>query len=202
MLWCIFHSVLISLSARQFFAERLGERYRYYRLFYVFFAAITLISILVYRYSIATISLFTWQGNLRLIQILLIIGALYLFIGGARNYDLLQFMGIRQIREGKDHKGIGDQGEFKTDGVMGMIRHPWYLGGILIVWARPLDTATLVTNVILTSYLVFGTLLEERRLIKTFGEQYNDYQHQVSMLFFPWKWLKKKASKLFKQNKF
>jgi methanethiol S-methyltransferase len=42
---------------------------------------------------------------------------------------------------------------------------------------------------ILSAYLVIGTLLEERKLILEFGDKYRLYQRQVSM-FIPLKWLR------------
>jgi protein-S-isoprenylcysteine O-methyltransferase Ste14 len=38
-----------------------------------------------------------------------------------------------------------------------------------------LDTAAIVTNLILCGYFVVGALLEERRLVVQFGQQYRDY---------------------------
>ncbi len=74
-----------------------------------------------------------------------------------------------------------------------MIRHPWYLGGILIVWARDLSLSTILNNTVITSYFIIGTVLEERKLVREFGEPYREYQRNVSM-FFPCKWLKAKIS--------
>jgi protein-S-isoprenylcysteine O-methyltransferase Ste14 len=42
--------------------------------------------------------------------------------------------------------------------------------------------------VILSGYLVIGTLLEERKLVLEFGDKYKLYQRQVSM-FIPLRWL-------------
>jgi protein-S-isoprenylcysteine O-methyltransferase Ste14 len=69
-----------------------------------------------------------------------------------------------------------------------LVRHPWYSGGILIIWARPLDTSAILTNVVLTGYFVVGTRLEERKLTAQFGQEYADYQQRVSM-FLPLKWM-------------
>jgi protein-S-isoprenylcysteine O-methyltransferase Ste14 len=41
--------------------------------------------------------------------------------------------------------------------------------------------AVLVTNAVLSAYLIIGTLLEEKRLVAEFGEEYRDYQEQVPM---------------------
>jgi protein-S-isoprenylcysteine O-methyltransferase Ste14 len=74
-------------------------------------------------------------------------------------------------------------------GILGVIRHPWYVGGMLIVWARPLDISAIITNTIITGYFVVGAILEERKLRRVFGDAYREYQEKVSM-FFPCKWLK------------
>jgi protein-S-isoprenylcysteine O-methyltransferase Ste14 len=48
--------------------------------------------------------------------------------------------------------------------------------------------STTLAGVILSLYLVVGTILEERKLVAEFGESYRAYQREVSMLV-PWKWL-------------
>jgi protein-S-isoprenylcysteine O-methyltransferase Ste14 len=69
-----------------------------------------------------------------------------------------------------------------------VIRHPWYAGLVLLLWARDLDIAGLVVSSVLTVYILIGTLLEERKLVHEFGDAYRDYQRRVSM-FVPIKWL-------------
>ncbi|SPD72517.1 hypothetical protein PITCH_A1390015 [uncultured Desulfobacterium sp.] len=70
-----------------------------------------------------------------------------------------------------------------TRGVLSIIRHPWYTGGMLIVWARPLDLSAILTNLVVTGYFVVGAILEERKLKAQFGEQYVAYQQCVPMFF-------------------
>jgi protein-S-isoprenylcysteine O-methyltransferase Ste14 len=79
-----------------------------------------------------------------------------------------------------------------TRGILGVVRHPWYAGGMMIIWAGDLDVSAIVTNVILTGYFIVGTLLEERKLSVEFPDTYKDYQQKVSM-FFPYQWLKAKC---------
>jgi protein-S-isoprenylcysteine O-methyltransferase Ste14 len=54
---------------------------------------------------------------------------------------------------------------------------------------RSLDVSTLVTNTVLTIYLIVGTVLEERKLLMEYSEEYRRYQNKVSMLV-PFKYLK------------
>ncbi len=122
-------------------------------------------------------------------QVLVIVTAVLLFFLGGRNYDVRQFLGIKQIKEGTSNKAMTDTGEIDTSGVLGITRHPWYLATILIIWARQLDVSVILVNIILTSYLIVGTYLEEKKLIREFGEKYLIYQKRVSMLI-PYKWLK------------
>ena len=57
-----------------------------------------------------------------------------------------------------------------------------------LIWAGPLDAPGVLVNVVLTIYLIVGTLLEERKLVVQFGAAYREYQERVSMLF-PFKWI-------------
>jgi protein-S-isoprenylcysteine O-methyltransferase Ste14 len=55
--------------------------------------------------------------------------------------------------------------------------------------AHQKDVSVIIVNVILSSYLIVGTYLEDKKLIWEFGEKYLIYQKRVSMLV-PYKWLK------------
>lgn len=190
-IWCFLHSFLITPAVTGFVRKRFGDQYRYYRIFYNFTAVATLIFVLVYSFSIKGQPLFRWEGSFRIVQGLLVISALLLFIGGARIYDFAQFIGIRQARENNACGVLTDSCRLEIRGILEMVRHPLYAGGILIVWARDLDMAAIVTGLIVTGYFFIGALLEERKLLAEFGEEYIDYQKHVSMLF-PFKWIIKK----------
>jgi hypothetical protein len=127
--WCSVHSGLISLPVTAFLKRRLGNGFRYYRLFYNGFSVITLIPIVLYGYSIQTEALFRWEGTFRVLQILLLLVSAYLFVGGARHYDALQFFGIRQIKQSDSCAVLTENCELDTTGILGLTRHPWYLGG-------------------------------------------------------------------------
>jgi protein-S-isoprenylcysteine O-methyltransferase Ste14 len=192
--WCFLHSAMIATAVTEFLRKRLGTTYRFYRLFFNTVSVLTLIPIIWYESSVRTKPLFQWQGYLRVVQIVLLGTAVLLFFLGAQRYDAAWFLGLKQLRERATHQGISAGGQLDTSGVLSIVRHPWYIAGILLIWARPLDISTVLVNVILSMYLIIGAYREERKLVREFGEQYRDYRTRVSMLL-PYKWLKSKLTK-------
>ena len=193
--WCVLHSAMISISVTGFLKKLLGSKYRFYRLFFNLIAILTLMPVALVAYSIQTQVIFPWNGYMRIGQVILLgIAALLFFLGG-RHYDARHMLGIKQIREGKSNKVLTDTGELDTSGVLSITRHPWYLATILFIWGRQLDVSAILVNGILTSYLIVGAYLEEKKLIGEFGEIYIAYQKRVSMLI-PYKWLKSKIINL------
>lgn len=161
--------------------ERFGDRYRFYRIFFNLVSLLTLVPVLIYSDSMRGDPFFAWSGAWKPVQLVMALCALALFYAGGRHYDFQQFLGIRQVVENESKKGLTETGGVDTSGILGVIRHPWYTAAILIIWARPLDMAVLVTNSVLTVYLFVGTFLEEKKLAAEFGDEYRDYQKRVPM---------------------
>ena len=197
LLWiayCVVHSALISITVTDFLKRALGDRYRFYRLFFNIFSVTTLVPLLMYSHSARwkTEPLFTWDGYVRVIQYCLMALGAVLAITGARHYNMFQFVGIQQILKGRSGGAMTESGEFDSSGVLGILRHPWYLAVFILLWTRDFNLAGFTINVILSAYLLIGTLLEERKLVLEFGEKYKAYQRQVSMLI-PLKWLRSRG---------
>jgi protein-S-isoprenylcysteine O-methyltransferase Ste14 len=186
--WCTLHSGLISFSVTEYLRKRVPGFFRYYRLFYNSVSFLTLLPILYFTYLLQGPAIFNWSGPWRVLQVVLFGMSVLLFIAGARRYDLAQFLGLRQVHEEKTCSVLTDDCSLDTQGILSIVRHPWYTGGILIVWARPLDLAGILTNIVVCGYFVIGAMLEERKLVLQFGEEYRNYQKRVSMLF-PVKWI-------------
>ena len=89
---------------------------------------------------------------------------------------------------------LSESGKLDTSGILGKTRHPWYLAAILLIWSREFDFSTVLTNFVLTIYLSVGTILEERKLLIEYGQEYREYQRNVSMLF-PFKWFIKRPKR-------
>ena len=188
IIWCALHSGMISVTATGYLKRCLGKRFRIYRLVFNLVALVTVIPVIVYEQQLRGPMLFRWAGFLIIFQVILLISAILLFLAGARHYDLLQFSGLRQIKTGSSHNALTETGELDSNGILYITRHPWYLGGILIIWTRDIDISALVTNIILTLYFLVGTVLEERKLLIAYGDDYRRYQRKVSMLI-PFKWI-------------
>jgi protein-S-isoprenylcysteine O-methyltransferase Ste14 len=70
-----------------------------------------------------------------------------------------------------------------TDGWYAYVRHPLYLGTLILFWLVPEMTVNrLAIIAALSIYLVVGAYFEERKLLKDFGEAYAEYKAKTPML--------------------
>ena len=189
VLWCTLHSALISTTVTDFAKKKLGGGFRFYRLFYNVVSLVTLIPLVYYSHMLREAPVFRWEGPLGIVQVFLLAVSVYLFVAGGKHYSWARFWGISQIKAGRAGSSLADSSTFVVSGIHRIIRHPWYLGGILIVWAQDMSASTILINMVISVYFMIGAVLEERKLVLEFGEKYREYQRTVSMLF-PWRWLK------------
>ena len=79
--------------------------------------------------------------------------------------------------------------EFNASGPFGIVRHPIYLGWVLIVFATPvMTTSRLLFAVVSTLYLIAAIPWEERSLLEAFPEKYSAYQRQMPWRLIPKIW--------------
>ena len=79
--------------------------------------------------------------------------------------------------------------EFRAEGPFAVVRHPIYLGWILMLFPTPLmTTSRLLFAVVSTAYLIIAIPWEEQLLIDAFGEKYRGYQRQMRWRLIPGLW--------------
>lgn len=73
--------------------------------------------------------------------------------------------------------------KFRVPGMHKYVRHPIYVGWLIIFWATPTMTvAHLVFAIMTTAYIVIAIQFEEKDLVDEFGDDYRTYQQEVGML--------------------
>ncbi len=109
ILWRLLHSAMISAGMVDALKKRLGSAFKLYHIFYNLVAVFMLIPVYLLMHSMPAISCFNWSGPRRLLQLLLAVAGLFFLAAGARNYDGMKFLGLRQIFSAKHDIGSPSQ---------------------------------------------------------------------------------------------
>ncbi|MFK7735733.1 MAG: methanethiol S-methyltransferase [Pirellulaceae bacterium] len=95
------------------------------------------------------------------------------------HFDLF---GLRQVWfyfHGKPYEVL----QFKTPGPYRFVRHPLYVGWLMLAWATPdMTLAHLGFAVMTTAYILIAIRWEERDLVNFHGDDYIRYQAKTPML--------------------
>ena len=110
-------------------------------------------------------------------------GALQL-AGGVFTFDAARRIDVR-VLSGLRPEPTTD-GDPVARGTYRLVRHPIYLGWVLLVWAASdMTTGRLVFALISTAYLVVAVPFEERSLRRRFGPSYDGYRQAVRWRIVP-----------------
>jgi len=177
------HSMMLRRSFRRWLAKFI--RTEYHGALFTIASGVVLLILVVFWQKSAYI-LATPQGIIRWLMLAVFILAILGFYWGFRALGSFDGFGVSPILDnlrGKDQPSM----PFIVRGPYRWVRHPLYFFCLLLIWSCPnLSLDRLLYNVLWSTWILVGTVLEERDLVSDFGESYRDYQRNVPMLI-PWR---------------
>ena len=195
LLFAAIHSITVSFRFKGLCQSMLGETFMrvWYRFLYNVVSVVTGAAAFYLIKNVPDEVIWIAPTGLRwILHGIQITGVVF----GARAFqymDTREFMGWRQVwrylKRGEiagNIEGLTEK-ELVTTGDYGIVRHPMYVAGIVIVTFSPIITVNGLTSIILADlYFLFGMLIEERRFLKIYGDQYREYMRKVPRLIPKW----------------
>jgi protein-S-isoprenylcysteine O-methyltransferase Ste14 len=185
--FALHHSVFARLGVRRWVARAVPPGLE--RSCYVWAASLLLI-ILVVAWQPVRGTLWSLSGPAGwVVQSLQLAGAA-LSIGSAASIDIWDLSGVTMRHLPADSSGHAapseSRAQFRTTGPYGWVRHPIYLGWLLLVFSVATMTMTrLVFALASLVYIVAAIPFEERTLRRTSGDAYDAYSNQVRWKLLP-----------------
>ena len=172
--WMVYYA-LHSFLAADGVKAKIRLKPQVYRLLYSLLSSVLLLYVIILGAVQPTFFVFNASSNTKVVALSLTAVGVFIVKRAFRNYSFRGFLGIK-----------AEEGGLKTDGLQGRMRHPLYTGTILIVMGFFFFSPTMINLTTLISlfvYLPFGIWLEEKKLIRHFGQAYLDYRQKVPALF-------------------
>lgn len=182
-LWCALHSLFVTHWWRDLVRRNFPRYHPFSRLAYVVASTVSLGLLMLWIRGLPETMLFDWPGWWAWVRWVGLGEAAVFFWLGARSYDNRYFVGLNQVRDFLWGRPAADP-PFRTGGILGVIRHPWYAGALLfLVFCLPWTDVNIVWRLVFVVYTLIGTELEERKLLKDVGEDYVAYRRNVPRYF-------------------
>ena len=189
LLFAIFgytHSLLASLKVKFWLRKNFGDLIAFYRLFYNLSGLLSIY--LIYELSpnphILIYDLPNPYDLLMLIpQFLSLAGVIWTF----RYICFKEFLGLDQIKRFIDKNYTTELDEEHTLPIKGPYRysrHPLYFFSITFMLFRPvMDLFYLTFFTCIVAYFYIGSYYEEKKLVRQFGETYDEYRKEIPRIF-------------------
>jgi methanethiol S-methyltransferase len=178
--FALHHSLLARSGAKRWMSRHVAAHLE--RTVYVWTASLLFLGVCL-RWQDVPGLLYRHTGITAGAHWLTVIAGGWLTLQSARVIDPLELAGIRQA------SGQTAPLEFKAAGPYGVVRHPIYLGWLLMVFGVPEMNGTRLTFAVVSSlYLVLAIPFEERALVDLSGGRYRTYQERVRWRLLPYVW--------------
>lgn len=176
LLFALVHSVLAIPSLKKRCTGQSSHLRSFYRLYY------NLVSFVLFGWVMATLRnsvvLYVVPGVWSLALYFMQIVFLIILVVCARQTGVAEFLGV--TGKAPDKLKIP---KLITDGCYRVVRHPLYLFSMLFLLSNPVISVRWVLLTLLSAvYFPVGALLEERRLLQEFGDEYRAYQLTVPFM--------------------
>jgi hypothetical protein len=186
LLWFVF-GIIHSYFARPLFKVKIkkifGEIFEKH--FYRFFYFISQCMLFYFIYELIKnldhgIILFQIPNQYELIYYLFYIFSNLFLILSVLQFNVSEFIGLKQIIEYFKKKKIFDSQDLNTDFLYKYLRHPMYLGIILVyIFSHTIFTEIFFVNLFcIIFYIEIGSYYEEKTLLKKYGEKYKIYKQR------------------------
>lgn len=178
--FALHHSLLARSGAKRWLVSRVDPRLE--RSLYVWVASVLFVLVCGGWQPLAG-SVYRQTGLLAVAHWMVVLAGIGLTLGSAGVLEPLELAGIRQAQ------GDWRPAAFQARGPYRLVRHPIYLGWVLMVFGVPDMSATrLLFATVSSAYLVVAIPFEERSLLSAFGAQYREYQQAVRWRLVPGVW--------------
>lgn len=181
LLWIAFgvlHSMLAAPWWKQKMQRWMGANFKYYHFAYSVFAEVSMISILIYQFTMESRLLFTVPVWGRVLVGLPLLTGLTIMLMAIRKY-FFSLSGISVFYKRQPPV------ELEQSGMHRYVRHPLYAGTLLFIWSLFIlfpYLNYLLAGIIITAYTLLGARIEEKKLVERFGEKYVRYKQNVPMI--------------------
>ena len=180
------HSLLASEKVKIQFKKIFGELIAFYRMLYNLLSIISLY--IVYELSPKPhIIIYDLQNPFDLIilipQFLSLAGVFWVF----KYICVREFLGLEQIKrffEKRYTTELDEEFTFRIEGPYRYSRHPIYFFSITFLVFRPvMDLFYLTFFICIVVYFYIGSYYEEKKLVRQFGDIYENYKKEVPGIF-------------------
>lgn len=195
--FAIGHSLLASTKVKDLVAARVPSGRELYRIAYNAQAVVAFGGLAWYIARSPKRTLYRVRGPLAGLMRLGQLGGVAFGLAAARATGVATLSGLdnaiavltgRPVRQVPAAQGpeADESGVLRVRGPFTLMRHPLNAAPLAPFWLTPhMTTRRLAFNVVATAYLIAGSLHEEKRLLRQYGDAYRKYQSEGVPFFLP-----------------